>query len=58
MTIERLERGGFIVRGTLLPTAIAVAINYVRMGNWLMEKPLAQTRTSTFERLMKRSGIG
>jgi transposase len=36
----------------------AVAINDVRMGNWLMEQPLAQTRTSTFERLMKRSGIG
>jgi transposase len=32
----------------------AVAINFVRMGNWLREKPLARTRTSAFERVMKQ----
>src|SRR5262245_38112327 len=32
----------------------AVAMNFVRMGNWLMGKPLAKTRTSAFERVMKQ----
>lgn len=31
----------------------AAAINFVRMANWLMEKPLAKTRVSAFERVMK-----
>jgi hypothetical protein len=30
----------------------AAAINFVRMGNWLMKKPLAQTRTSAFQQLI------
>jgi transposase len=32
----------------------AMAMNFVRMGNWLMGKPLAKTRTSAFERVMKQ----
>jgi transposase len=32
----------------------AVAINFVRMGNWLMGKPLAKTRTSAYERVMQQ----
>ena len=31
----------------------AAAINFVRMATWLMEKPLAKTRVSAFERVMK-----
>jgi transposase len=31
---------------------IAAAINFVRIGNWLMKKPLAKTRTSTFQKLI------
>jgi transposase len=31
----------------------AVAITCVRRGNWLMGKPLARTRISAFERVMK-----
>ena len=31
----------------------AVAMNFVRIGHWLMGKPLARTRTSAFERVMK-----
>jgi transposase len=30
----------------------AAAINFVRIGNWLMKKPLAKTRTSTFQTLI------
>jgi DDE family transposase/tRNA synthetase class I (W and Y) len=30
----------------------AAAINFVRIGNWLMKKPLAKTRTSTFQKLI------
>jgi transposase len=30
----------------------AAAINFVRLGNWLMKKPLAKTRTSTFQKLI------
>jgi len=32
----------------------AAAINFVRMGNWLMKKPLAKTRTSAFQPLLKQ----
>ena len=32
----------------------AAAINFMRMGNWLMEKPLAKTRLSAFERVMRQ----
>jgi transposase len=35
----------------------AAAINFVRMGNWLMGKPLAKTRTSAFERVMKQFAL-
>jgi hypothetical protein len=31
----------------------AAAINFVRMANWLLEKPRAKTRVSAFERVMK-----
>jgi transposase len=30
----------------------AAAINFVRIGNWLMQKPLAKTRTSAFQKLI------
>ena len=30
----------------------AAAMNFVRMGNWLMKKPLAKTRTSPFQPLI------
>jgi transposase len=30
----------------------AAAINFVRLGNWLMQKPLAKTRTSAFQKLI------
>jgi transposase len=30
----------------------AAAINFVRIGNWLMKKPLAKTRTSAFQKLI------
>jgi hypothetical protein len=30
----------------------AAAINVVRMGHWLMKKPLAKTRTSAFQQLI------
>jgi hypothetical protein len=32
----------------------AAAINFVYMGNWLIEKSLAKTRISAFERGMKQ----
>ena len=32
----------------------AVAINFMRMGNWLMEKPFAKMRLSAFERVMRQ----
>lgn len=32
----------------------AAAINFVRIGYWLMEKPLAKTRTSAFTKLIKQ----
>jgi transposase len=35
----------------------AVAINFVRMANWLMAKPLAKTRVSAFERTMKQYAL-
>jgi transposase len=31
----------------------AAAINFVRIGNWLMGKPLAKTRTSAFQKLIE-----
>jgi transposase len=30
----------------------AAAINFVRIGNWLMKRPLAKTRTSAFQKLI------
>jgi transposase len=33
----------------------ATAINLVRIGHWLMDKPVAKTRTSAFENLMKQA---
>ena len=35
----------------------ATAINFVRMANWLMGKPLAKTRVSAFERVMKQVAL-
>jgi len=35
----------------------AAAINFVRMANWLMAKPLAKTRESAFERTMKQYAL-
>jgi hypothetical protein len=35
----------------------AAAINFVRMANWLMEKPLAKMRVSAFERVMKQYAL-
>ena len=35
----------------------AAAINFVRMANWLMAKPLAKTRVSAFERTMKQYAL-
>ena len=32
----------------------SAAINFVRMGHWLMGKPLAKTRLSAFERVMRQ----
>jgi transposase len=32
----------------------AAAINFVRIGKWLLGKPLAKTRTSAFERVMRQ----
>jgi transposase len=34
----------------------AAAINFVRMGNWLMKKPLAKPRTSAFQNLITKPG--
>jgi transposase len=31
---------------------MAAAITFVRIGNWLMKKPLAKTRTSAFQKLI------
>jgi transposase len=36
----------------------AAAINFVRMGYWLMGKPLTKTRTSAFEHLMRQCAFG
>jgi transposase len=35
----------------------AAAINFVRIANWLMAKPLAKTRVSAFERTMKQYAL-
>jgi transposase len=32
----------------------AAAINFVRIGHWLMEKPRARTRTSALTKLLKQ----
>jgi len=42
------------VKTALQHIVTAAAINFVRMGNWLMEKPLAKTRLSAFERVMRQ----
>jgi hypothetical protein len=42
------------VKTALQHIVTAAAINFVRMGNWLMEKPLAKTRISAFERVMRQ----
>jgi Transposase DDE domain len=51
-----LRRARYIgeAKTSLQHVLTAVAINFVRMGNWLMEKPLARTRISAFERVMKQ----
>jgi transposase len=50
-----LRRARYIgeVKTALQHIVTAAAINFVRMGNWLMEKPLAKTRISAFERVMR-----
>jgi hypothetical protein len=42
------------VKTALQHIVTAAVINFVRMGNWLMEKPLAKTRLSAFERVMRQ----
>jgi len=42
------------VKTALQHIVTAAAINFVRMGNWLMEKPLAKTRIAAFERVMRQ----
>jgi hypothetical protein len=32
---------------------VGASLNLVRIGAWLMEKPLAQTRSSAFARVMR-----
>ena len=51
-----LRRARYIgeVKTALQHIVTAAAINFVRMGNWLMEKPLAKTRLSAFERVMRQ----
>jgi transposase len=51
-----LRRARYIgeVKTALQHIVTAAAINFVRMGNWLMGKPLAKTRTSAFERVMRQ----
>ena len=46
------------VKTALQHIVTAAAINFVRMGNWLMEKPLAKTRLSAFERVMRQGAPG
>jgi transposase len=51
-----LRRARYIgeVKTALQHVVTAAAITFVRMGNWLMEKPLAKTRLSAFERVMRQ----
>jgi hypothetical protein len=42
------------VKTALQPVVTAAAINVVRLGHWLLGKPLAKTRTSAFERVMRQ----
>ena len=55
-----LRRARYIgeVKTALQHIVTAAAINFVRMGNWLMEKPLAKTRLSAFERVMRQGAPG
>jgi transposase len=51
-----LRRARYIgeAKTSLQHVLTVVAISFVRMGNWLMGKPLAKTRISAFERVMKQ----
>jgi transposase len=51
-----LRRARYIgeVKTALQHIVTAAAINFVRMGKWLMGKPLAKTRISAFERVMRQ----
>ena len=55
-----LRRARYIgeVKTALQPIVTAAAINCVRIGNWLMGKPLAKTRISAFERVMRPCAPG
>jgi hypothetical protein len=46
-----------IVKTHLQHVFIAAALNLVRIGTWLMERPRAQTRTSRFARLARREDV-
>jgi transposase len=54
-----LRRARYVgeAKTSLQHAVTAAAINFVRMGNWLMGKPLAKTRTSAFERVMKQFAL-
>lgn len=36
---------------------VAASLNMIRMGAWLMEKPLAQTRRSRFKKIMNSETV-
>jgi transposase len=58
--IHGLRRARYLgeAKTTLQHLLTAAAINFVRMGYWLLGKPLTKTRTSAFEHLMQHFAFG